>query len=161
MFTSGAIALLAPTRSWALQLTTLSPHDGETLIRFARHLYPHETLEDAVYALVAKDLDTESQSDAATAKLLSEGVVELDEAAGGSWLELHAERQLGLLRARETTPFFQKIRSTAVVSLYNNDMAFAHFGYEGPAFSRGGYLGRGFNDLDWLPNPPASASPQL
>ena len=160
-FTSGAIALLAPTRTWALELTALSPHAGETILRFARHLYPHDTLEDAVYALVAKDLDTASQSDAATAKLLEEGVAELDQAANGSWLKLSPTDQLALVRARETTPFFQTIRSTAVVSLYNNDMAFAHFGYEGPSFARGGYIGRGFNDLDWLPKPPAAASPQL
>jgi hypothetical protein len=26
-------------------------------------------------------------------------------------------------------------------------------GYEGPSFDKGGYLNRGFNDLDWLPDP--------
>jgi hypothetical protein len=26
-------------------------------------------------------------------------------------------------------------------------------GYEGPSFDKGGYLHRGFNDLDWLPEP--------
>ena len=56
-------------------------------------------------------------------------------------------------------PFFEKIRSTAVVSLYNNELAFAHFGYEGEAFSKGGYLERGFNALTWLPAPSAEASP--
>jgi hypothetical protein len=25
-------------------------------------------------------------------------------------------------------------------------------GYEGPSFDKGGYLERGFNDLDWLPD---------
>jgi len=160
-YTSGPIALLAPGRSWALPLTTLSSHEGATLIRFTRHLYPHDALEDAVYALVAGDLDAEAQRDAATAKLLSEGVAELDRAAGGSWLELPADRQLALASERETTPFFQKVRSTTVVSLYNNELAFAHFGYEGPAFRNGGYIGRGFNDLDWLPEPDAAASPRL
>jgi len=27
-------------------------------------------------------------------------------------------------------------------------------GYQGPSFELGGYLNRGFNDLDWLPEPP-------
>jgi len=160
-FTTGPIALIAPTRTWAIQLESLSNHDGKTLLRLTRHLYPHETLEDAVYALVAKELDRESQSDKDTARLLIEGVAELDEAAGGTWLSQETEYQLRLLRARETTPFFQKVRSTAVVSLYNNDMAFAHFGYEGEAYSKGGYLGRGFNDLNWLPEPPITASPKI
>jgi hypothetical protein len=26
-------------------------------------------------------------------------------------------------------------------------------GYEGRSFAKGGYLQRGFNDLDWLPEP--------
>jgi hypothetical protein len=26
-------------------------------------------------------------------------------------------------------------------------------GYEGPSYDRGGYLHRGFDDLDWLPRP--------
>jgi hypothetical protein len=38
-------------------------------------------------------------------------------------------------------------------------MAWAHFGYEGSSYEMGGYFDRGFQDLDWLPNPPASASP--
>lgn len=49
-----------------------------------------------------------------------------------------------------------------MVALYNNELAFAHFGYEGNAFpfqKGGGYLLRGFNDLKWLPNPTAQASP--
>jgi len=160
-FTSGAIALLAPTRTWALALTSLSGPEGATLIGFTRQLYPHDRLEDAAYALVVKDLDVEAQADPATAALLREGVAELNRAAGAPWLELPAERQLELVRERATTPFFQKVRATAVISLYNNELAFAHFGYEGPAFQKGGYLRRGFDDLDWLPEPAAAASPRL
>ena len=103
-FSSGAIAMLAPTRTWALPLEALSTHDSEALLRFCRHLYPHDTLENAVYALVVKDLDSASQADAATAKLLHDGVSDLDKAAGGAWLELSAERQLTLVRAAESRP---------------------------------------------------------
>jgi hypothetical protein len=55
----------------------------------------------------------------------------------------------------------QRVRAQCITSLYNNDMAFAHFGYEGEAFSKGGYVHRGFNDLTWLPNPPTDASPPV
>ncbi len=37
-------------------------------------------------------------------------------------------------------------------------MAAKLFGYEGEAFSKGGYLTRGFNDLRWLPEVPAPDS---
>lgn len=157
--TSGPIAMLAPSASWALPLNKLSTHEGKTLLRFTRHLYPHKTLEDAVYALVVKDLDT-AAGDPAVHGLLSAGVRNLDGAAGGDWLALGESDQFLYVEALEGTPFFEKVRSTAVVSLYNNDMAFAHFGYPG-AKGDAGYLHRGFDDLTWLPEPPAAASGPL
>lgn len=158
--TTGPISLLVPSKTWALELNKLSEHEAATLLRFSRHLYPHDTLEDAVYALVVKDLDTGAAGDSATAKLLADGVSKLDELAGGSWLELGENDQFKHVKSLEETPFFQKVRSTTVVTLYNNDMAFAHFGYPG-AEGDTGYLFRGFNDLQWLPEPPDTASGPL
>ena len=76
-------------------------------------------------------------------------------------MALGSDEQLALLRLGDGQPFFEKMRATAVVSLYNNELAFAHFGYEGEAFSKGGYLNRGFNDLNWLPAPDQDASPSV
>ncbi len=160
VMSTGPISLLAPSKTWALELTGLSEHEGATLLRFSRHLYPHDTLEDAVYALVIKDLDTAAAADPATSTLLTEGVSKLDELAGGNWLELDENEQFVHVKSLEATPFFQKVRSTTVVTLYNNDMAFAHFGYPG-AKGDGGYLHRGFNDLNWLPDAPDPASGPL
>lgn len=159
-FAGGPIAMLAPSTSWAMELQALSDHQGATLLRFSRHLYPHDTLEDAVYAFVVKDLDAAAAADTATAKLLSDGIKALDKSAGGNWLALSESKQLELVKAIEGTPFFAKVRSTAVVSLYNNELAFAHFGYPG-AKGSAGYLHRGFNDLHWLPEPPQAAEQQL
>ena len=158
---AGPIALLAPSRTWALALERLDPHTGETLIHVTRHIYPHDSLENAVYALVVKALDAEAAANDGTATLLSEGVAELDLAGDKRFLELDAPEQRRAVEERAGTAFFEKVRSTAVVALYNNDMAFAHFGYEGSSFDKGGYLTRGFNDLDWLPDPPVAASPSV
>jgi len=83
--------------------------------------------------------------------LLSDGVRELNQLAGGNWAGLDEAEQFRHVEAMAKTPFFEKIRSTAVVSLYNNELAFAHFGYEG-AIGDGGYVNAGFDDLDWLPD---------
>lgn len=156
---SGAVGILAPSRTWALELTTLDANSGKTILHVTRHILPHKTLDDAVYALVVKDLDKAAAGDDAVAALLRGGVASLNEGAKGNWLALGADQQFDLVKGMEGTDFFEKIRSTAIVSLYNNEMAWAHFGYEGPAWPKGGYLSRGFQDLNWLPNPPASASP--
>lgn len=157
--TSGALSLLAPGRTWALELTKLDAKEGKTILHVTRHILPHKTLDDAVYALVVKDLDAAAAADGTVAGMLRDGVANLNKKAKGDWLALSAEKQFDAVKQMAGTDFFEKIRSTAIVSLYNNEMAWAHFGYEGPSWPKGGYLNRGFQDLDWLPNPPPDASP--
>ena len=156
---SGVLGMLAPSRTWALELTKLDKATGHTLLHAARHIFPHATLDDAVYALVVKDLDAAAAGDDATAKMLTDGVAALNKGAGGDWLGASEDKQLAVLKKMEGDGFFGKIKGTAVVSLYNNEMAWAHFGYEGDAWKHGGYLTRGFDDLKWLPDPPKDASP--
>jgi len=55
-----------------------------------------------------------------------------------------------VLQQIEATPFFQSIRGGLVVSLYNQPEVWPIFGYEGESFSKGGYIARGFNDIEWL-----------
>lgn len=157
---SSVLLALAPSRAWALELKSLDERTGKALLAMTRHIFPHAKLDDAVYALVVKDLDAEAAGAAATKDLLVSGVAALDKAAGGDWPALPKDKQLELVSAIAGNPFFEKVRGKAVVSLYSNELAFAHFGYEGNAFEHGGgYLMRGFNDLKWLPSPPATASP--
>ncbi len=124
-----------------------------------RRLYPHDRMEDAVYALTVKDLDSKASTDPGLADLLHQGLAELDRRAGGNWLEAGEAEQQAILEALQDGSFFTQVRSTAITSLYSNELAYHHFGYEGASFPKGGYLHRGFNDLTWLPNPPADASP--
>lgn len=156
---SAALIALAPSQLWALELKTLDERIGRVLLGVTREIFPHEKLDDAVYALVVKALDEAAGTTAPDHDLLKLGVAALDQAAGGDWLALAPTARLAAVTKIARNPFFEKVRSTAVVALYNNELAFAHFGYQGEAFSKGGYLERGFNDLAWLPAPPADASP--
>ena len=157
---STALITLAPSRVWALELKVLDERTGNALLVFTRQILPHAKLDDAVYALVVKDLDAEAASSAEVKKLLTEGAAGLDKAAGGDFVAAAKDKQSEITASLSKTPFFEKVRSKAIVSLYNNELAFAHFGYEGNAFQKGGgYLLRGFNDLKWLPAPSANASP--
>jgi len=150
---SCAIARNSPSQHWSLPLRALDAREARGLLLFTRELFPHPDLDDAVYALVVKDLDAAAAKDESTRALIVDGMGSLDRATGGAWLGAGAERRAGVVRSLVGTPFFEKVRSTAVVSLYSNDMAYAFFGYEGVK-GDGGYIGRGFNDLTWLPEPP-------
>jgi len=41
-------------------------------------------------------------------------------------------------------------RSDFVLYFYSNPAIWSRFGYEGPSNDQGGYLHRGFNDIDWI-----------
>jgi hypothetical protein len=68
--------------------------------------------------------------------------------------------QVAALKNIETSPFFQKVHGTELVSLYNNHAVWKKLGYQGASYPIGGYIHHGFNDLNWLPDPPESASPK-
>lgn len=158
---SGVAAVgYADEGNWTAGLKTLSAKEGETLLKMAHEIYPHDRLADASYQKVVEDLDAEAGKDAEVAKLLRNGVADLNRAADGDFAKLHSNAQVAELKKIEDTAFFQRVRSTELVSLYNNHDVWRKFGYQGASYPIGGYLHHGFNDLNWLPDPPESASPK-
>src|SRR3954452_12219673 len=123
----------------------LSEHALETTLRVARVMFPHDMLPDIAYAKVVKALEAEAET-------VARGVGALDE--GTPFLELDDRAALERLTAAEGSDYFELVKSTAVVELYDNPLVWKAFGYEGPSVHLGGYLNRGFDDLDWLPDPP-------
>src|SRR5439155_8853968 len=156
---SSVLASLAPSRTWAVELKALTQPEGDALMKMGRVLYPHAKLQDAVYALLAKDLDADAAKSADTLKLLRDGVAGLDTAADGSFANASPAKQLEVVKSIQGTPFFNAVRGKCITSLYDNDMAYATFGYQGASYDKGGYIRRGFQDVKWLPDPPKTASP--
>lgn len=150
-----SLLALAPSSVWAVELKNLSAAEGQALMAMGRTLYPHKKLPDAVYALLAKDLDANKDD----AKLLKDGVAQLNKAAGGDFAKASDAKRLEIVKGLEKTPFFGKVRGQCITSLYDNDMAYAAFGYPGASWDKGGYITRGFQDLKWLPDPDTQASP--
>jgi hypothetical protein len=148
------LALIAPSRVWAADLKAFSSAEGATLMAVARTIAPHDKLEDAAYAIVIQALDAEAAKDAATGKLIKDGVATL----GAAFATAPENVRVEALRKIERSVFFQTMRAKVLGGLYASPIAYAYFGYEGEAFSKGGYLFRGFNDLRWLPDVPLADS---
>jgi len=153
------LAQLAPASDWAVSLQELSSREGRALLMLGRTLYPHAQLPDAVYAVLVKDLDASAKADAQLAQTLRAGLARLDAATAGDFAEADADRRLAAVQTLSDTPFFATVRGQCITSLYDNAMAWAVFGYEGSSFEHGGYLTRGFQDLQWLPAPAGADSP--
>ncbi|NJM30933.1 MAG: hypothetical protein HC855_13295 [Rhizobiales bacterium] len=60
--------------------------------------------------------------------------------------------RIAVLREMETQmpDFFGAVRGSLVTGIYNNQELWPQFGYQGESASQGGYIERGFNDIDWL-----------
>ncbi len=145
-------AVLSPHHAWGLETTALKPETMATLIQMARDIYPHDQVADKFYAMAVKAHDTQAGTDAAHKTLIEDGIADLDMKAGdGGYTGLGwEEERVKVLQQIEATPFFQAIRGGLVVSLYNQKEVWPMFGYEGESYSKGGYIARGFDDIEWL-----------
>lgn len=143
--------------SLGLWASTSNPHDAfaqtlaglepdavvlRTLTRMARLIYPHDNLPDDVYAIIAGDLLEVPQN----ASLLRTGVSSL-----GNFLELDEARQIATLEQIQDSPFFNAVKTPVMWAVYNATELWALIDYPGPSFPFGGYINRGFDDIDWLP----------
>ncbi|HVY79443.1 MAG TPA: twin-arginine translocation signal domain-containing protein [Steroidobacteraceae bacterium] len=148
------LALIAPSRVWAADLKVFSTAEGAALMAMTRTIAPHDQLEDAAYAIVVQSADADAAADPAVRKRLTEGIAAL----GPGFATAPEETRVAQLKKIEQTPFFQTMRVKTLSVLYATEMAYRYFGYEGEAYSKGGYLFRGFNDLRWLPEVPLADS---
>ena len=142
--------------AWAVDATALTPSTMKTLVKVARDIYPHDFLVDSYYITAVKPWDGKAAKDPAVKSLLEDGVRRLDQDAHDRHKVAYAQvaweaDRVVLLQGIEQTDFFKKIRSDLVVSLYNQEELWPKFGYEGSSAEHGGYIKRGFNDIDWLP----------
>lgn len=144
------LALMTPSRAWAVDLRVLTSTEGATLMAVARTIAPHDKLDDAAYALVIQSIDGDAAGDKTLLAMLREGIGKL----GARFASAAEPARVRALTALEASTFFKTLRTKTLGVLYATPMAYAYFGYEGEAFSKGGYLLRGFNDLRWLPEVP-------
>ncbi|MGA3195551.1 MAG: twin-arginine translocation signal domain-containing protein [Terriglobales bacterium] len=150
----GSLALIAPAHAWAIDLSAFSSAEGATILMMARTIAPHDKLDDAAYALVISALDSDATRDDKLRRLMKAGIASL----GADFAKRDEKVRVATLKKIESSEFFRTVRLKTLQVLYATPMAYSYFGYEGEAFSKGGYLLRGFNDLRWLPDVPLEDS---
>jgi hypothetical protein len=124
-----------------------------TLTRLVRAMFPHPGFPDGPYVRSAEAILTAAGDDLRFKAQLIQGLVDLDVAAGGSFAGLDDTAAFELLGGFSDAAFFQGVRAQVITTLYDDREVWQLLGYEGPSFDKGGYIERGFADLDWLPEP--------
>jgi hypothetical protein len=145
------LALIARGPVWAVDLTAFTSSEAATLLAVVRTICPHDKLDDLAYALVVQAIDADARKDERTHKTIKDGIAGL----GAAFAASPENDRVDALKKVESSEFFHFMRLKTVQTLYATPIAYAYFGYEGEAFSKGGYVFRGFNDLRWLPEVPA------
>lgn len=149
-FVVGSGYVASNSAAWAMEVQHLQPTTMATLIQMARDIYPHDHVADEFYAVAVKAYDSEENAEKVEA-----GIAALNAAAEGaghaSYIDTGWERdRVDILRGMEDGAFFQTIRGGLVTGLYNQKAVWPLFGYEGESFSKGGYIDRGFDDINWV-----------
>ncbi|WP_026532308.1 hypothetical protein [Arthrobacter sp. H41] len=140
-----------PAKYSALNELQLTEEARRTLARIIRVAFPHPTIPDGPYERMADKIVAEAQESTWFRVALTQGLLTLNTLTEEKFLDLSDERALAVLKRISDLEFFGFIRRTTVLNFYDDPEVWKYFGYEGESFDQGGYLHRGFDDLDWLP----------
>lgn len=135
-------ALFRAGAAWAQ-----SPDENAELVRLARLLYPHDGVADDVYIEVIEGI----LSDPAIDSVLDSAMTALNAAQSGDWFDLDPSDQVAAMKSVEKESFFEAIRTGVRDRFYTHPKVWEHIGYPGSSVEFGGYVDRGFDDIDWLP----------
>jgi hypothetical protein len=133
-------------------LKALSEHEGHSLLMMARTLFPHDFLGDSYYMNVVNSIDGKAAGDAKAKAMVQSGVATLD-SYGGKFAQMDEHSRTSVLQSVEKTKadFFGMVYGETVGGLYGNQEIWKILGFEGSSTEKGGYINRGFNDINWLP----------
>ena len=138
-----------PRMVLAANLSVLNATEGKETLAMARQLFPHDKLGDEFYWVVVESIDRDMAGSPELASRLRDGLAQLNKAAGGDFTAVTAEVQLEAMKKLEGTPFFSDMLNKTQFYFYNNKAVWSKFGYEGSSWEKGGYINRGFNDVEW------------
>jgi len=147
-------AAVGQQRSPQHRLEVLSEDDALGLLAIVRSLIPLAGTDETVYLAVVAALDDTARRDPGHAKLLKGGLLAARHHFSMNLDQVTVADLERYLRSIQTQAFFVHVYRTTLPVFFGNHSVWERIGYEGESFSKGGYLQRGFNDLDWLPEPP-------
>lgn len=131
-------------------VTTQITPELRTLTALIRRMFPHERFPEGPYERCAAAIAAAAGDDVRTRVALREGLRELAERR---FAEMDEATALAYLKEISGSSFFAFVRSNVVTTLYDDHEVWALLGYEADSFAKGGWIQRGFGDLDWLPDP--------
>jgi hypothetical protein len=135
--------------AWVAGLRVFGAGEAQHLLAAMRTLYPHDGLPDPVYRRTVAALDALCQRQPALAAPLRALLSALSSAVPAPFAACSESYRTTALRNAEAAglPGFRLLQHLTVRFLYDDLAVWQAFGYEGAAYHLGGYVQRGFDDL--------------
>ena len=152
--TFSALATNVPFTAWLKSSAAWAESTGESdklLAQMARCLFPHDGISDHVYAEVMSGVIAASADDPSLAGVLQSAETAFNTQRKLPWMRLDETEQLAVLQELQNESFFTTVLATVRAHFYHHPTVWQHLDYPGSSREHGGYINRGFNDIDWLP----------
>ena len=126
--------------------------NGKILSNIVYQLFPHPGLSKDVYEQVTEQLSDRISQSAELAAMMDGAMKVLPGNSHEKWSALPEREKTLALEKIQHTPFFQFVLNEALSGVYRHPLTWELLGYEGSSLEFGGYIGRGLDDIDWLPD---------
>ncbi len=126
-------------------------HVKASLSTLAQRMFPNQAFNETTFGRVADVIVEDAGNSMPLAELIGNGIKSLDAAQESDWLQASEQSQIIAMESIQEQPFFQYVLNRSIDILYRDQSLLTLLGYEGSSIEKGGYLHRGFNDIDWLP----------
>ena len=137
---------------WLASLRALNADQAHATLLVVRTLCPHDRLADPVYRRVVGHLDRALAQSPTLRASVEALLAQLDGALGLPFIQLSESYRVTLLQTAAFHLVFRFLQRVSVRYLYDDLEVWQAFGYEGASYHLGGFVHRGFDDLDWLPD---------
>jgi hypothetical protein len=144
-------SMLRISSAWAESKGKPDDVTMRAMVRMARLLYPHDAMSDAIYGEILDNTLAATASDGSFAEALNAAEQALDAARSADWVDLDESQQIAVMHELEGEGFFAAIQGAVRGGLYFHPEFWKHIGYPGSSKELGGYINRGSDDIDWLP----------
>ena len=124
--------------------------DKQALSKVIYQLFPHPRLDKGVYEQVTQQVSDRVAQSAELTVMMKNAMESLSRNARENKAALPDREKMEQLEIIQHTPFFQFVLNEALGGIYRHPLTWELLGFEGSSLEFGGYINRGFNDIDWL-----------
>ncbi len=122
-----------------------------TLAQYAYFIVPLLEPSHIRYRQLAQKVADMTRQVPALTAMKNSGIAALSATEKGPWSKQSSVDRQDTVKLLAGTPFFNFLHWSAAEIVLREPKLWEQLGYEGSSIEHGGYLNRGFDDIDWLP----------